>query len=146
MRGRLLEVLIPAGFVCAVGGCVLAAMTVSQTTARVILVAVTVGLFAIWARHYFAALATGAMAWCFVTGFLVHAEGELAFGPGDLVRLAALAAAALAGCAYGHVLHVRRSSRRRRRLMRARTDARRAPMLRGRLLHARAGDVRYQAR
>ncbi|MBT2234840.1 hypothetical protein [Nonomuraea sp. NEAU-A123] len=136
MRGRPVEVLIPAGFVCAVGGCVMAAMTVSQTTARVIPVAVAVGLFAFWARHYLAAFATGAMAWCFVTGFLVRAEGELAFGPDDLVRLAALAAVALAGCAYGQMLHVRRSRRRLRRLMRARADARRAPVLRGRL-HAR---------
>jgi len=145
MRGHPVEVLIPAGFVFAVGGCVMAAMTVSQTTARVILVAVAVGLFAIWAKHYLAALATGAMAWCFVTGFLVHAEGELAFGTDDLVRLAALAAAALAGCAYGHALHVRRSRRRLRRLMRARADARRAPVLQGRL-HARAEGVRHQAR
>ncbi|MEU4223821.1 hypothetical protein AB0F17_05970 [Nonomuraea sp. NPDC026600] len=143
MRGHPVEVLIPAGFVFAVGGCVMAAMTVSQTTERVALVAVAVGLFAIWARHYLAAFATGAMAWCFATGFLVHAEGELAFGPGDLVRLAALAVAALAGCAYGQVLHVRRSRRRVRRLMRARADARRAPVLRERL-HARG--IRCQAR
>ena len=144
MRGRPVEVLLPPGFIFAVGGCAMAAMTVTETMARVILVAAVVGLFAVWARRCLAVLATGTMAWCFETGFLVHAEGELTFGRDDLVRLAALTATALAGCACGQVLRVRRSRRRARRLMRARADVRRAPVLRGRL-HARSGCVPYRA-
>ncbi|MEV1172305.1 hypothetical protein [Nonomuraea sp. NPDC049784] len=127
MRRRPLEVLLPAGFGFAVGACAVASLTFSETTARVALVGVAVGVFGAWARRYLAALATGVMAWCFATGFLAHTEGELAFGHDDLVRLAAFTVVALVGCAWGCVRRMRRPYR----LMRA--DLRRAPVLLGRL-------------
>ncbi|MFG1707858.1 hypothetical protein ACFLIM_32090 [Nonomuraea sp. M3C6] len=138
MRGRPVEVLLPAGFVFVVGACAVAALAFSEATARVSVMAVAVGLFGVWARRYLAALATGVMAWCFASGFLVHAEGELAFGRDDLVRLAAFVIVAVAGCACAHA----RRARRRHRLMRA--DARRAPVLVGRL-HAPSGGVKDSA-
>ncbi|MER6950380.1 hypothetical protein ABT294_40810 [Nonomuraea sp. NPDC000554] len=134
MRERPLEMLLPAGFICAVGTCAVASLAFSETAARVAVMAAAVGLFGSWARRYLAALATGVMAWCFATGFLTHAKGELAFGPDDLLRLAAFTAVALAGCAWGHTRRVRRPYR----LMRA--DLRRTPMLLRRL-HGRANGV-----
>jgi hypothetical protein len=122
MRGRPVEVLLPAGLACAVGACALAAVAFSETTARVIVVAAIVGLFAAWAANRFAALAMGAMAWCFTTGFLVHAEGELEFGRDDLGKLAAFTVVALASWACGNM----RRAHRLRRLTRVRVDARRA--------------------
>ncbi|MGW0801486.1 hypothetical protein [Nonomuraea sp. NPDC002799] len=111
MRGRSGEVLLPAGFVLAVGACVVAAVAFAEISARVVLVTVAVGLFGVWARRYLAALATGVMAWCFATGFLVHAAGELAFQPDDLARLGTISVAALVGCACGQVRRVLRSRR-----------------------------------
>ncbi|MFI7131603.1 hypothetical protein ACIBQ1_38415 [Nonomuraea sp. NPDC050153] len=123
--------LLPAGFACAVGGCVVASLAFSESTARVVVMAVVVGMFGAWARRYPAALATGVMSWCFATGFLVHAGGELAFGADDLVRLGAFTAVALMGCALAHARRARRPYRRMR------ADLRRTPVLVGRL-HGRA--------
>lgn len=73
--------------------------------------AVAVGLFGAWAGSHLAAAMTGLMAWCFTTGFLVHAGGTLVFGHADLDRLGAFIVVAVAGAACGRV----RGSRRRRR-------------------------------
>ncbi|GAA3248508.1 hypothetical protein [Nonomuraea helvata] len=137
MRRHPLEVLLPVGFGCAVATCALASLTLFETTARVALMGVAVGVFGLWARRYLAALATGVMAWCFATGFLVHTEAELAFGHNDLVRLAAFTVIALVGCVWARA----RWLRRRYRLMR--TDRRRAPVLLGQL-HGRAKGVAHK--
>jgi hypothetical protein len=137
MRGRPVEMLLPAGFVWAVGACVVASLAFSEATARVIVMAVAVGVFGVWVRSYFAALATGAKSWCFATGFLAHSEGQLAFGSADLLRLASFTAVALVGCAWGYVC----GARRRHRLMRA--DLRRAPVILGRL-HGRPGELPHE--
>ncbi|MET7332700.1 hypothetical protein [Nonomuraea sp. NPDC005650] len=138
MRGRPVEMLLPAGFVWAVGACVVATVAFAEATARVIVMAVAVGVFGVWARRYLAALATGAMSWCFATGFLAHPAGQLAFGSEDLLRLAAFTAVALVGCAWGYVL----GARRRHRLMRA--DPRRDPVILGRL-HGRPEELPHEA-
>ncbi len=132
MRGRPLEMLLPAGFVCAVGACAVASLAFSESTARVVVMVVVVGLFGAWARRWPAALATGVIAWCFATGFLVHGGGELSFGADDLVRLAAYTAVALMGCALAYARRVRRPYRRMR------ADLRRTPVLVGRLHGRRA--------
>ncbi|MGW4797793.1 hypothetical protein ACWEPC_35770 [Nonomuraea sp. NPDC004297] len=113
MRAHSWEILLPAGFGCAAAACCVAAVTFPEPVARVGLVGVAVALFGAWARHYLAAPLTGLMSWCFVTGFLVHTRGELAFASDDLVRLAELVAVAVAGCALGHVRHARRLARAR---------------------------------
>ncbi|MBF8185037.1 hypothetical protein ITP53_04645 [Nonomuraea sp. K274] len=136
MRGHSMAGLIPAGFGAVLGGCAVAALAFPERTARVVVMAVAVGLFGVWARRLPAALATGVMAWCFATGFLVHGGGELAFGHDDLVRLAAFTVVAVMSWAGGQALHAGRRRRRLRRLMRARADARRVPVLVGRS-HAR---------
>jgi hypothetical protein len=94
---------LPAGFCLAIGACVAAALLFPGATARVVLVATAVAVFAAWSGRYVAALATAAMSWCFATGFLVYPEGELAFTHDDLVRLAGFGAVAVAGCAFGRV-------------------------------------------
>jgi uncharacterized membrane protein YdjX (TVP38/TMEM64 family) len=138
MRGRPVEMLLPAGFVWAVGACVVAGLAFSEATARNVVMAVAVGVFGVWVRRYFAALATGAMSWCFATGFLAHPQGQLAFGADDLRRLAVFTAVALVGCAWGYAS----GARRRHRLMRA--DPRRAPVILGRL-HGRPGELPHEA-
>ncbi|SDJ73363.1 hypothetical protein [Nonomuraea jiangxiensis] len=128
------EVLLPVGFACAIGACVTAALVFIETTARVALMVAAVGLFGVWARRCLPALAAGVMAWCFATGFLVHAKGELSFGTGDLFRLGVFAASALTGCAWA-ALRVRR---RRRPWPPARSRAGRHPVpILLRLLHTR---------
>jgi hypothetical protein len=99
---------IPAGFVFVVGLCAVAALTFPQSVARVVVMGVGVGAFGAWAVHYPAVLCTGAMAWCFTTGFLVNAAGELTFGREDLLRLAAFTGVAVAGCACGQVFRALR--------------------------------------
>ncbi|GAA3668617.1 hypothetical protein GCM10022224_035980 [Nonomuraea antimicrobica] len=129
MRGSPVGVLLPAGFVYAIGACAVAALAFAETADRVVLVAVEVGVFGAWAGHYLAAPVTGVMAWCFTTGFLVHAEGELTFEAADLERLVTFTVAALVGCAFAHVFRPRGP----RRPSRSRGATRRAPVLVGHL-------------
>ncbi|SPL88612.1 unnamed protein product [[Actinomadura] parvosata subsp. kistnae] len=84
------------------------------------------GVFGAWAVRFLAALCAGVMAWCFATGFLVNAAGELTFGHADLVRLTAFMVVAVAGCACGQMLRALRVRRRLHGLARA---ERQAPIL-----------------
>ncbi|WP_143078642.1 hypothetical protein [Nonomuraea pusilla] len=117
----------------AVGACAVSAAAFSAMGPRVVLVAAAVGLFGAWAGSDVGAVLTGLMAWCFATGFLVHTGGELAFERPDLDRLGVFLVVAVAGSVLGHLRRLCRARRGRRRLMRARGDVRRAPVLAGRV-------------
>lgn len=93
MRAYLL---IPGGFVLSV----LASATVSLVLPadwRAVAVGGAVAVYALWSRSALAGLATGLMAWCFVTGFVVNAAGELTFAAPDLVRMLVFLAVGLVG-------------------------------------------------
>ncbi|MEV0615366.1 hypothetical protein AB0I81_18760 [Nonomuraea sp. NPDC050404] len=124
MRGRGLEGTIPAGFVFVIGLCAVAAVAFPQSTARVVVMGVGIGAFGVWVVRYLAALCAGVMAWCFTTGFLVNASGELTVGREDLVRLATFIVVAVVGCACGQAFRELRS--RRRLLERIRAERRQA--------------------
>ncbi|MER6951785.1 hypothetical protein ABT294_48000 [Nonomuraea sp. NPDC000554] len=120
-----LEFLIAGAFALVVAACAVAALIVPAAEGVVALAAV-VGAFSIWSRHLVAGLASGAMAWCFATGFLVNDMGTLTFTAPDGVRLVAFLAVGAAGSAWGMA---RRPRRRRMR------DRGRPPVLAGRLSH-----------
>ncbi|MCC5575643.1 hypothetical protein IMZ11_08305 [Microtetraspora sp. AC03309] len=123
------EFLIPGGFVLVVVTCAVAALALPEGTVRVITMAAAVGAFALWAGNPAAALATAATAWFFTTGFLVNGAGELTFSRDDVIRLGAFVATGLAGLGCDRLRQVHGSRRRARRLMRARADPRRRPVL-----------------
>jgi hypothetical protein len=100
------ELLVAAGFVAVVGGCLLATAIFppGQTMGRIVVLAVVLAVFAAWATDVLAALATAVMGWLVATGFLVGREGELRFtGVPDLLRIATLVAAVAAGLGWGFV-------------------------------------------
>ncbi|TYB50950.1 hypothetical protein FXF51_54820 [Nonomuraea sp. PA05] len=101
MRGNRLEGLIPAGFVFVIGLCAAVALAFPESTARVVVTTLGVGVFGAWAVRHLAALCAAAMAWCFTTGFLVNTAGELTFRREDLVRLGVFIVVAVAGCFCG---------------------------------------------
>jgi hypothetical protein len=127
-----LEFLLPAGFVRTVGACAVVAPAFPDRTDRVTAMVLVTGAFAAWARRPAAGLATAAMGWLLTTGFLVNTAGELSMSRADDVRMAAFAAAALAGIAWAQARDLMRSARSRRR-MRARGRAHRPPVLARRL-------------
>ncbi|MFC4114496.1 hypothetical protein [Nonomuraea zeae] len=96
---RPLEFLIPGGFGLSVLACAAVALTLPapEVVPRAVVMGAVVAAYALWSRSVLAGLATGVMAWCFTTGFLVNAAGELTFTPGDLVRLTAFLALGLGG-------------------------------------------------
>ncbi|WP_248963203.1 hypothetical protein [Sphaerisporangium perillae] len=110
--------------------------------ARVATMAIVIGVFATTVRNLAGALATAALAWLFVTGFLVNTDGELTFArPEDVARFGVLVGAALAGTACRALRDLYRRSRRTRGPARVRDSMRRPPVLAGRL-HGRNTSVR----
>ncbi|MFI6499592.1 hypothetical protein [Nonomuraea typhae] len=93
--------LIVGGFVTAVLSSAVAALLFPEPGARVAVVALLVGGYAMWGRSLVSALATGVTAWMFATGFLVNGLGVLSFSSDDLVRLAVLLGVGAAGHLLG---------------------------------------------
>lgn len=110
------ELLVTAGFVSAVAGCLLASLALppGDPTGRVVLLAISLGVFATWAVDPLAVLATAGMGWSFATGFLVNQHGELALtGWPDLWRLALLMTAGAIGIGWGRLRELVRQGARR---------------------------------
>ncbi|WP_433432063.1 hypothetical protein [Nonomuraea sp. CA-141351] len=106
MRGQrwATELAIAAGFAGIALGCSVAALLFppQSQTERLMVVAMAVFLVSALARNMIAALATGAMAWPFLNGFLVNTAGQLAWhGNDDLIRVATLISAAVFGAMIG---------------------------------------------
>jgi len=92
-----------AGFVVIVAATVVAAIAfgLHEAVGRLALLAVAVGGFAVIIGDLIASMVTAAIAWLFLNGFLIDQHAELRWhGTVDLVRLAVLVGAALAGSAY----------------------------------------------
>ncbi|MEU7900393.1 hypothetical protein AB0B45_47120 [Nonomuraea sp. NPDC049152] len=102
-----LEFLIAGGFVVSVLSCAVIAPLFPGTASRVAAMAFLVSAYAMWGRSLVSALAAAAMAWMFLTGFLVNAIGLLTFSRADLVRLVALLGAGLLSGAWGRVRRAR---------------------------------------
>jgi hypothetical protein len=99
-------VIVGIGFAAVVAGCLVAALVTppQATTGRLVVLSSVVAGFGVAVQNASAALVTAALSWPFYLGFLVDQHGELSWhGPVDLMRLAVLLGAALAGTFLGGV-------------------------------------------
>ncbi|ETK30527.1 hypothetical protein [Microbispora sp. ATCC PTA-5024] len=131
-----LEILLPTGGAVTTAACAAVASVLHGAPARVTAMVLVTGAFAAVARRPAAGAATAVIGWMLTTGFLVNGAGELTMSRADAARLAAFGAAGLGGAVLGllpGLVRSRRRARAARARWRARREARRAPVLAGRL-------------
>lgn len=105
---------IAGGVVTIVAACLVASwiFPAAEATERLVVLALAVAAFAGAVRSLACAVAVSWLSWVFFLGFLADQQGELRWhGPVDVVRLAVIGGAALAGLAVRWSRRVVRSTR-----------------------------------